>query len=373
MNLRIPSRLKLLKIPLWTESFDCGPNNCEPIWFNYIFSLLSIQWITFKIQWITLGEECVEKDRECCGGEERGHWVSEAEDSLLLVIGPGQLAHHPLQLHQERPEQWHEVSWGKQDSQWPHHHRWNDSALRVRQVSKWKIVIYFLRCMSSVGVFGKGLACCLFGEESRFTAKSSISSMIVSMSKCDVFLDSFLLAAARTDAPFTTFLFMFSAPLLLLSSLLALCSLPSSPDSAIGLNTADFFSDRLELDLSKSSLTVVRLLFWETWNYNLPIDWLWVTQLIMRSVVSIREGTPCLFWLSSPFSRPQVTSAWRWPRSPRPQDASEPRSLARGRGWRAGAWPRCRRWAGPRRCCGSWRRRCSASRSGSRPRGACAR
>ena len=114
--------------------------------------------------------------------------------------------------------------------------------------------------MSSVGVFGKGLACCLFGDESRFTAKSSISSKIVSMSKCDVFLDSFLLAAVRTDAPFTIFLFMFSAPLLLLSSLLALCSLPSS-DSAMGPNTVDFFSDRLELDLSKSSLTVVRLLF----------------------------------------------------------------------------------------------------------------
>ena len=121
--------------------------------------------------------------------------------------------------------------------------------------------------MNSVGVFGKGFDC-LFGEESRFTAKSSISSMIVSMSKCDVFLDSFLLAAASADAPFTPVLFMFSTPLLLLSSCLAPPPPPPppcfpSPDSAMGPNTANL-SPALEPALSKSSLTVVRQLFWDT-------------------------------------------------------------------------------------------------------------
>ena len=56
-----------------------------------------------------LGEECVDEDGECRGGEEGGDWVPEAEDGLLLVIGPGQLTHNALQLHQERPEQWHDV------------------------------------------------------------------------------------------------------------------------------------------------------------------------------------------------------------------------------------------------------------------------
>ena len=128
-----------------------------------------------------------------------------------------------------------------------------------------KIIIYFLRCRNSVGVFGKGFDdCCLFGEESRLRAKSSISSMIVSMSKCDVFLDSFLLAAPRHVTPFTTFLFMFSRPLLLLSSFLAPSpSLTmSSPFSAIVPNPV--LSDDPEPDLSKSSLTVVRQLFCET-------------------------------------------------------------------------------------------------------------
>ena len=121
--------------------------------------------------------------------------------------------------------------------------------------------------MNSVGVFGKGFDC-LFGEESRFTAKSSISSMIVSMSKWDVFLDSFLLAAASADAPFMPVLFMFSTPLLLLSSCLAPPPPPPppcfpSPDSAMGPNTANL-SPALEPALSKSSLTVVRQLFWDT-------------------------------------------------------------------------------------------------------------
>ena len=129
--------------------------------------------------------------------------------------------------------------------------------------------------MNSVGVFGKGFDC-LFGEESRFTAKSSISSMIVSMSKWDVFLDSFLLAAASADAPFTPVLFMFSTPLLLLSSCLAPPPPPPppcfpSPDSAMGPNTANL-SPALEPALSKSSLTVVRQLFWDTCGSGERID-----------------------------------------------------------------------------------------------------
>ena len=88
-----------------------------------------------------------------------------------------------------------------------------------------KDVIYFFRCMNSVGVFGKGFDI-LFGEESLFRAKSSISSNIVSTSKCDVFLDSFLLALREVTDPVTTFLF--STPLLLLSSCSCLASSSTS-------------------------------------------------------------------------------------------------------------------------------------------------
>ena len=122
--------------------------------------------------------------------------------------------------------------------------------------------------MNSVGVFGKGFdGLLVLGDESRLTANSSISSMIVSMSKCEVFLDSFLLAALSDVAPFTRFLFKFSRPLLLLSSFLA-AALMSSPstDSDIGLKTGDVVSDITVPDLSKSSFTVVRQLFWETCN-----------------------------------------------------------------------------------------------------------
>merc|ERR1719232_227997 len=81
----------------------------------------------------------------------------------------------------------------------------------------------------------------------------------------DVFLDSFLLAAVRQVTPFTTFLFMFSRPLLLLSSFLAPSSslTMSSPFSAIGLNNP-VLSAEPDPNLSKSSLTVVRQLFCET-------------------------------------------------------------------------------------------------------------
>ena len=50
-------------------------------------------------------KEGVEENGEGGRGENGRDGVSDAEDGLLLVIGPGQLTHHPLQLHQERPEQ----------------------------------------------------------------------------------------------------------------------------------------------------------------------------------------------------------------------------------------------------------------------------
>ena len=125
--------------------------------------------------------------------------------------------------------------------------------------------------MNSVGVFGRGFDFdCLFGEESRFAAKSSISSMIVLTSKCDVFLDSFLLASIPAT-PFTWFLFKFwLLSLLLLSSFLAPSPpwLSSSPVSSIGQKVCP----DLELSargpglLSESSFTVVRELFCDTCN-----------------------------------------------------------------------------------------------------------
>ena len=126
--------------------------------------------------------------------------------------------------------------------------------------------------MNSVGVFGRGFDFdCLFGEESRFAAKWSISSMIVLTSNCDVFLDSFLLACSSA-APFTSFLFILWS-LLLLSALLAASAtwLSSSPLSSMeqkpwtDLELSDCWQMAL---LSESSLTVVRGLFWETCNTN---------------------------------------------------------------------------------------------------------
>ena len=192
-------------------------------------------------------DEGGEQDGDGGGGEDGGDRVADAEQGLLLVVRPARprqpAARPALQLHQQRP---------------------GTHGRLVRLTHYGEIGIYFLRCMNSVGVFGKGFDC-LFGEESRFTAKSSISSMIVSMSKWDVFLDSFLLAAARADAPVPPVLFMFSTPLLLLSSCLAPPPPPSfpSPDSAMGPNPASL-SPALEPALSKSSLTVVRQLFWDT-------------------------------------------------------------------------------------------------------------
>ena len=212
--------------------------------------------------------------------------------------------------------------------------------------------------MNSVGVFGRGFDFdCLFGEESRFAAKSSISSMIVLTSKCDVFLDSFLLASIPAT-PFTWFLFKFwLLSLLLLSSFLAPSPpwLSSSPVSSIGQKVCP----DLELSargpglLSESSFTVVRELFCDTCN--------------------IKQFSRLTAWCSishEPSWWRRGTSA-----SARPPRRRRPGASVRGWCWGwcspSAAW-RARRswWSGPPRCsCSCW----TVSRSGCHPPEACAR